>query len=81
MTTIITIACPTNMEHPEINKDTAPIWIDAKLNEYYVASGIIENVEPTEHTVAVSNKITIIGGQDGLSALSEMGLVVKPSIE
>lgn len=77
MTTIITIACPIMLRHDEINIDTAPIWVDSLNNEYYIASGILQMYEPTEHTVAVPDKITIICGSDGLSALHTMGLVVK----
>lgn len=78
---LTTIACPTKLQHDEINKDTAPIWIDAKLNEYYIASGILDNYEPTIHTEATPDKITIICDIDGLSALAIMGLTVKPTSE
>lgn len=71
-----TIACPINQQHQEINPDTAPIWVDSFGNEYLVASGVIQG-EPTEHTVATPEKITIISNMEGLDALFLMGLSPK----
>lgn len=72
----VTIACPLAMDHPEVNKEFAPVWIDSTGNEYFVASGVIEG-EATEDTQADPSRITIITGVDGLSALATMGLTPK----
>ena len=71
--TVTTIACPIAMEHPEVQPE-APVWVDAAGNEYRIASGIVEGAETTEHTPAAPDRITIIVGMDGLSALAVMGL-------
>lgn len=71
---LITIACPLDMEHPEVNPATAPIWTDG-VNSYRVASGIV-NAEPTEWTQAQPDRITVVGGMDGLAALAAMGLTL-----
>lgn len=72
---ITTIACPLGLEHPAVNPDTAPIWQDAAANQYRVASGMLDGIEPTEHTTATPDAITIIVGMDGLAALAAMGLI------
>jgi hypothetical protein len=78
---IVTIACPTNMTHPEVNPETAPIWEDIHRMEYHVVSGILPEYEATEWTEADPAKITIIVGMEGLQALAEMGLTVQESGE
>lgn len=74
-----TIACPIAMTHDGVNPDSAPIWADAEGNEYRVASGVIDGCEPTEHTLATPDSITIIVGLPGLEALAAMGLT--PPVE
>ena len=77
---ITTIACPVGLEHPSVNPETAPIWFDKNSNEYRIASGMLEeSVEPTEHTTAKPDVITVIKGVDGLAALVVMGLKGKES--
>lgn len=71
---IVTIACPISMTHPEINPESAPIWLDQVGNKYRVTSGIIEECGSTEHTLATANKITILTDLPGLEALATMGL-------
>jgi hypothetical protein len=70
---ITTIACPLSLTHPEVNPDTAPIWVDARGEKYRVASGIISagsDIDP---------RILVQEGMDGLSALAMMGLT--PDVE
>ena len=74
---IVTIACPPELDHPFVDKETAPVWVDKYNNEYYVASGLIEYIEPTVWQVASHDKITISVGVDGLKSLAEMGLTPK----
>lgn len=71
---ITTIACPTDLEHPEVNVETAPIWVDAKGVPYRVASGILPE------QVGLDPRIKIATGPDGLSALAEMGLVAREEL-
>lgn len=83
----ITLACPTSLDHQEINKQTAPIWVDAVGNEYYVASGILPaqidnngNIidwVDTNPVTANPTQITVVTQLDGLAALALMGLTVK----
>lgn len=73
-----TIACPVGMDHPGVDPATAPIWLDAAGNEYRIASGVIPDAEPTEWTTAAPDRVTVIVGMDGFSALSMMGLMAKP---
>ncbi len=73
---VVTITCPIGLEHQEVLPD-APIWVDSLGNEYRVASGIIEGIEPTEFTVATPDKITVVVGVDGVTALAMMGLIAK----
>lgn len=70
----VTIACPTTLEHIHVDSATAPIWVDASGNRYRVASGPLDNIQATEHLVAVPDKITIIIGATGLEALAQMQL-------
>lgn len=70
----VTIACPISMTHPEVDQDSAPIWVDANGNEYRVASGRLEGYTATESSVASPLRVTIVIGTDGLFALSDMGL-------
>ncbi len=83
----ITLACPTSLDYSEINKQTAPIWVDAVGNEYYVASGILPaqidnngNIidwVDTNPVTANPTQITVVTQLDGLAALALMGLTVK----
>lgn len=65
---LITIACPLNLTHPEVNPDTAPIWVAADGTRYRVASGVIEAGED------IDPRILVATGMDGLAALAGMGL-------
>jgi hypothetical protein len=66
-----TIACPLDLTHPEVNPDTAPVWVSADGTEYLVASGNIEAGEDLDPRILVRE------GMDGLAALAEMGLTPK----
>lgn len=68
---ITTIACPLDLTHPEVNPETAPIWVNSNGLEYRVASGLIEAGED------VDPRILVITGVDGLTALETMGLKPK----
>lgn len=68
---IVTIACPKKLTHPEIDKETAPIWVNKKGDEYFVASGIIEAGDILDTSILVAY------GKEGLTALSEFGLTLK----
>lgn len=71
---ITTIACPIAMSHLDVDPLTAPIWTDLSGNQYRVASGILGEVLQTEHITASPDKITILVGLSGISALEAMGL-------
>lgn len=59
----------------------APVWTDG-TNDYLVASGLLEEVlESTEPVQAEPDRVNIVVGMEGLTALSEMGLFVKPEPE
>jgi hypothetical protein len=74
---ITTIACPLTLSHDFVDTQFAPIWEDEMTNKYYVASGVFDQpIEPTEHTQADPEKITIIVGMNGLEALAMMGLTL-----
>lgn len=77
---IVTIACPILMKHPEVNPLVAPIWMDKSGNKYYIASGILPDVTPTDTTQANPKAITIVSGPDGFTALSIMGLTPIPEV-
>lgn len=77
---IVTIACPMGLEHPEVAADS-PVWVDATGNEYRVASGVVEGIDPTEWTEAAPDRVTIIVGMEGLAALAAMGLSKAEAME
>ena len=70
---IVTIALPLGFTHPEVNPETAPVWVDAEGFEYLMASGLIE-AEATEETTASPDRITVVVGMPGLDAAKLMGL-------
>lgn len=73
---IVTIACPPNFTDPNV-ADNAPIWVDANGVKYKVASGPLEGYTATGPVVAQTNRVNIVIGPDGLTALALMGLTVK----
>jgi hypothetical protein len=82
--TITTIALPPSMEDPNVNPETAPIWVDDEGNEYLVASGILadpldEDGNPIPYVTsdpieAQPDRINVVVDMDGLTALAAMGL-------
>jgi hypothetical protein len=82
-----TIALPPSMTDPNVNPETAPIWLDADGNEYLVASGQLdepldEDGNPIPYVTsdpieAQPDRLNVVVGMDGLSALAAMGLTVK----
>jgi hypothetical protein len=84
MTEITTIALPPSMDHPNVNPETAPIWLDAEGNEYLVASGLLndpldEDGNPIPYVTSDSieaqpDRLNVVVGMDGLEALAAMGL-------
>jgi hypothetical protein len=72
---ITTIALPPSMEDPNVNPETAPIWVDDEGNEYLVASGILEGEYETSDPIeAQPDRINVVVDMDGLTALAAMGL-------
>lgn len=73
---ITTIACPVGMEDPNVNPATAPIWFDADNDPYFIASGYVEGEYITSDPIeAQPDRINVVVGMDGLTALNLMGLV------
>lgn len=72
---ITTIACPPDLTHPEVNPETAPVWVNAGGEEYLVASGLIEAGEDLDPRILVREDM------DGLTALADMGLTLKQETE
>lgn len=88
---IVTIACPPNFTDPNV-ADNAPIWLDANGVEYQVASGLLEGYivedegevipyETSDPIPAQPDRVNVVVGMDGLSALAAMGLTVKESAD
>jgi hypothetical protein len=77
---ITTLACPPSMSDPNVNPDTAPIWLDADGNEYLVASGQLDGEYETSDPIeAQPYRLNVVVGMDGLSALAAMGLTPAPA--
>lgn len=83
---IVTIAVvPALNEKPDgtlwCDPRYAPIWTDGKT-DYLVSSGLSdEALETSDPIKAQPTRVNIVVGVDGLTALSEMGLFVKPEPE
>lgn len=86
---IVTIACPPNYTDPNV-VENAPIWLDANGIEYAVASGLLEEYTLEEDGEVIPyitsdpieaqpDRVNVVVGMDGLTALAIMGLTVKPS--
>lgn len=74
---ITTIACPPGFTDPNVDPETAPIWTDGSV-DYMVASGILDGVYVTSNPIdAKPDRINVVVGMDGISALAAMGLTVK----
>jgi len=77
----VTIACPPGFTDPNVNRETAPVWVDAVGTEYLVASGLLEGDYYTSHPVfAQTDRVSVVVGMDAMGALSAMGLRPKPEI-
>lgn len=75
----VTIACPAGLTDPNVNAETAPVWVDANGVEYQVASGLLDGDYSTSDPIlAQTDRVNAIVGMDGLSALAAMGLTPKP---
>ena len=73
---IVTIACQSGFTDPNV-AENAPIWVDVNGVEYKVASGPLEDYTATEPTLAQTDRVNVVIGPDGLTALALMGLTVK----
>lgn len=73
---IVTIACPPTYTDSNV-VENAPIWLDANGVEYAVASGILEGYVTSDPIEAQVDRVNVIVGMDGLTALALMGLTVK----
>lgn len=76
---IVTIACPKGFTDPFVDLATAPIWVDTIGTEYLVATGVPGSgtYVPTDPIVAQPDRVNIVIGVEGLSALAAMGLSPK----
>lgn len=62
------------------NPQYAPIWTDGKT-DYLVSSGLSGEALETSDPIKVQpNRVNLVVGMDGLTALSEMGLSLKPEL-
>lgn len=73
-----TIACPRGFTDPNVDPATAPIWTDG-VNDYQVASGLMEGYATSEPVQAQANRVNVVVGMSGLDALAVMGLTAKES--
>lgn len=73
---ITTIACPQGFTDPNVDPATAPIWTDG-VNEYFVASGLMEGYATTDPILAQPDRINVVVGMSGIEALAAMGLTMK----
>jgi hypothetical protein len=73
----VTIACPPGYTDPNVNAETAPIWLDSNGIEYLIASGPIEGYATSDPIQATTIRVSVVVGMDGLDALAAMGLTVK----
>jgi hypothetical protein len=84
---IVTIACPPNYTDPNV-VENAPIWLDANGVEYAVASGLLDGYTledegeiipyvTSDPIDAQPDRVNVVVGPDGLTALALMGLTVK----
>jgi hypothetical protein len=87
---IVTIACPPGFTDPNVDPETAPIWIDANGIEYRVASGLLDGYalekdaeaitdETIKPAMAQPDRVNVVVGMDGLDALAAMGLTINIS--
>ena len=76
---VVTIACPPNFTDPNV-VENAPIWTDG-TTDYQVASGPLEGYTTTEPIPAQPDRVNVVVGMDGLTALAEMGLTVKEYVD
>ena len=84
---ITTIACPSGFTDPNV-AENAPIWLDANGVEYAVASGLLDGYTLEEGAEIIPyvtsdpieaqpDRVNVVVGMDGLTALAAMGLTVK----
>ena len=76
---IVTIACPPGFKH-DLIVDPCPIWLDARGIEYRIASGAAVGLAATDGP-ATPDRVSIIVGLNGLTALRLMGLTRKADKE
>lgn len=78
----VTIACPIGLTDPNVNAETAPVWVGADGVEYLVASGMLDGDYSTSYPVlAQPDRVNVAVGMDAMGALSAMGLHAKPEAE
>ena len=75
---ITTMACPTTMSDPNIDPADSPVWVDARGNQYYIASGVLDgDYQNTYPVPAQHDRINIVLDMDALDALAAMGLTAN----
>ena len=72
-----TIACPNGFSDFNVDSATAPIWLDSSGTEYQVTSGLLDGYITSDPIQAQPDRVNVIVGMDGLTALAAMGLTVK----
>ena len=83
---IVTIAVTAQLNTrddgtPWVEPEHAPIWTDG-TTDYLVSSGLSdEPLETSDPITAQADRVNIVVGMEGLAALGEMGLTVKPEPE
>jgi len=79
---IVTIAVVASLNEREdgtfwVDPTYAPIWTDG-TTDYLVSSGLSDDTLETSDPIAAQpDRVNIVVGMDGLTALAEMGLIPK----
>ena len=76
---ITAIACPPGVEDPNVDSATAPIWTDG-TTDYRVASGLLEGYTSSDPIQAQADRVNVVVGMDGFSALAAMGLRINETL-
>lgn len=70
----VTIACPPGLTDPNVNQETAPVWVDLEGVKYLVASGLLEGYVTSDPVEVRTDRVNVVVGPDALTALTMMGL-------
>lgn len=70
----VTIACPPGFTDPNVNQETAPVWVDANGIEYKVASGLLDGYTTSDLILSQPDRVNVVVGIEALSALAMMRL-------